>query len=267
MIVQEPLITREELSEAVAGGAGTDIVSFELLGRQRAVSSGLTLSSGHRVHSRLVREAGLSARRRHWNAAREWATAAAEVERSEPAAVVAQAMRDAMASPRGARPSVIGGQDVDVGSIWREIGVDEAYRGLLRALERLTEEATHAVAESTGSTPAIWTSLGVVQRLSPIDAELQMADGTRRLLKRAELTRKGLDVVGQHVAVLEEQGGPQGSRSIYVPAIDLDDPAPRSGRFEPFAIEGRLDLDDADRAFLAHARRTVPRRRLPQRRT
>jgi hypothetical protein len=271
-VVGEPFVSREAILAILHLGQVATESRFRTLRTRGAASSGLPVTmrtvggqimGSLHLYSALNTDAARAFRLREVELAQRLAERAEQIERSEDA----RRVREAVASVASRIPV----EDTDASAEMRRF--IEARRSTWHALDRAAlsrEWLTHSeawltfdydsVLESVFNLSAavetarlelapethVTTFYGRVARMDDVVAEVEGADNQALLVPRDDLQRQGLAALGQAVAILREVLPGGGSYSLPMPAVALE-PADADTR-SPFAEE--LDQMD-DVAYLA----------------
>ncbi|HEU0251005.1 MAG TPA: hypothetical protein VFR48_09805 [Solirubrobacteraceae bacterium] len=293
-VIGEPFLTREEILSILHPGQVTTESQFRTLRAHNATSSGLPVTmragGGHiigsiQLYSALNADAARAFRLRDHDLARELASRAQEIERSQEAGRV----RDAVAEIARNMPTDLSATaqvpdtlrhylDARQRSSWRALDHGMLMRDwlahkdawlptnfdelidIVADLDRAIEAARIQILPD----PHVSTFYGTVARMDDLVAEIEAADEQALLVPRDDLDRQGLARLGQAVAVLREVLPGGGSYSLPMPAVATERPMTddRSPYAEGSMQEGEVVfgevLDGRDGAWLARVRARPP---------
>lgn len=256
-VVEEPFLTRGAILSILRPGEVTTERPFRTLRSHDAASSGLAVAVrspggqvlGHvRVYSALNADAARAYRLDDRERAQALAARAGEIERSQPARRIHEAMADIAArmpldpsdaaapvslrryahaqrktSWRGLDAGATAREWLSRSTAWLTTGAERAE--LLDAIVDLDRAAAEARADVLGGRAATATTFfGVVSRMDDVAAEVDTGDGTF-LVPRDDLDRQGLAAIDQPIALLREQLPGGGSYLLPLAAVALDEPA------------------------------------------
>jgi hypothetical protein len=252
-VLEEPFISREAILAVLRPGQPAGEGRFRTLRQHHYASAGLRVelrSASGRVlgqthfYSALNADAARAVRWREQRIAQGLAYHAEEIERSAPAALVRNAIREigsridadplsadapaslrrylrlrARSSPRGLDHDAMLREWIVRSAAWLS---ESEHHELATAATALARAASAVRAQlASDALPPVTTFLGVVRRMDSFAAEVQGARETR-LVPRDGLDRQGLAALGQPVALLCEPLPAGGSLVLPMPAVGLE---------------------------------------------
>jgi hypothetical protein len=269
-VVEEPFTTRDAILAILKPGHTPSEGPFRTLRTHKYASPGLrvdvrtalgrVVGSAH-FYSSLNADAARAVRLGNVNLAKSFAERAQEIEHSDPAQVIQDAIHVTASAlgidPRFADAPVslqrylkLRGQsswlNIDHDALTREwivhssawLSRDE-HGQLVEATMRLAQTAAETRSDLYVEPPSASTFFGLVRRMDVLAAEVQ-GDSETRLIPRDTLERQGLAIVGQAVALLCETLPAGGTLVLAMPAVTVEEDVPTL-RGSPWDIE---ELDE-----------------------
>lgn len=258
-VVEEPFLTKDLILSILRPAEVTTDRPFRTLRQHKSASPGIVVHlrmDGGRMAGRLTLYSSLNAdaarayRLQEFDAAKELATQAVKLERSQWAKRIQRTIMELSARvpadplSKEAPPSLrhysttcrhATWRGLDHGSLvrdwlaqsrsWLNEAHDErsALVDAVEALSRKAEEVRTKVLAEEKCT--VTTFQGVVQRLDVSVAEIENEAGEAMLVQREDLERQGLAMLGQAVALFQEALPSGGSYTLAMPAALLEPPA------------------------------------------